>query len=245
MTTATVSRVVDPVAAATYFVEQLGFTAFPVWGSSGGKCFCGDPHDGKSKPGKLSRGPDNIGKHPATERGFKDATADVAKIRTFLANRGTPNYGLNAPLGVMAVDVDGPTDLARWQELQATYGPLPVTLTTTTANGRHYFYRWPDAVGPMPTGKLFGYVVRRHDDGYVIGPGSIHRPRHLRCLEVHGLPLLHGGVPLQRPQIRMGQARPQGAKVHHVSRSRGPGKTDGLRGNLSHGRHQSSASATN
>lgn len=165
-------RVVDPVAAALYFVEQLGFTAFPVWGSAGGKCFCGDPHDGTGK--RAQRGPDNVGKHPATDRGFKDATGDVERIRTFLANAGTPNYGLNAPVGVLAVDVDGPVDLARWQELQKTNGPLPLTLTTTTAHGRHYFYRWPETVGPMPTGKLFGYVVRRHDDGYVIGPGSIH-----------------------------------------------------------------------
>ncbi len=165
------TRVVDPVAAATYFVEQLGFTAFPVWASDKGRCRCGDPHDGT---GKTGRGPDNVGKHPATDHGFKNATADVDKVKTFLKNPGTPNYGLNAPEGVLAVDVDGEADLARWQTLQATYGALPVTLTTTTAHGRHYFFRWPEAIGPMPTGKLFGYVVRRHDDGYVIGPGSVH-----------------------------------------------------------------------
>jgi hypothetical protein len=172
MTAATAPRHVDPVAAATYFVEQLGFTAFPVWGSKAGRCGCGDPHDGTGRP---DYGPDNIGKHPATGRGgFKNATSDVAKIRTFLANPGTPNYGLNAPDGVLAVDVDGAKDLARWEELQALHGPLPITLTTTTAHGRHYFYRWPDSAGPMPRGKLFEYVVRRHDDGYVIGPGSVH-----------------------------------------------------------------------
>lgn len=163
---------VDPIAAATYFVQVLGCTAFPVWATRpDGTCRCGDPHDGT---GKAGRGPDNIGKHPATEHGFQDATADVGRIRTFLKNPGTPNYGLNAPEGVLVVDVDGDADLRRWEELQATYGLLPITLTTTTANGRHYFFRWPTAAGPMPTGKLFGYVVRRHDDGYVIGPGSVH-----------------------------------------------------------------------
>ena len=162
------STAVDPVAAATYFVATLGCTAFPVWGARAGRCNCGDPHDGTGK-----HGPDNIGKHPATLKGFKDATADLTAIRTFLANPGTPNYGLNAPEGVLAIDVDGVDGLARWEELQRLYGALPVTLTTLTANGRHYFFRWP--VGsPMPTGKLFGFVVRRHDDGYVIGPGSVH-----------------------------------------------------------------------
>lgn len=167
------ARPVDPVAAATYFVQTLGFTAFPVWGTGpNGRCLCGDPHDGSQR---NDCGPDNIGKHPATGKGgFHNATADAARVKVFLANPGTPNYGLQAPEGVLAVDVDGEADLRRWEELQATYGPLPITLTTTTAHGRHYFFRWPLEVGPMPTGKLFGYVVRRHGDGYVIGPGSVH-----------------------------------------------------------------------
>lgn len=158
---------VDPVAAARYFVG-LGCTAFPVWGSKGGRCNCGDPHDGSGK-----HGPDNVGKHPATINGFKDGTQDPSAIARFLGNPGTPNYGLTVPVGVLAVDVDG-EGIAQWDALQHRYGPLPVTLTTLTANGRHYFYRWPEAMGPMPTGKLFGFVTRRHDDGYIIGPGSVH-----------------------------------------------------------------------
>jgi len=169
MTTAAVPARVDPVAAAVYFVGTLGCTAFPVWGSARGRCSCGDPHDGTKE-----QGPDNVGKHPATRNGFKDATADLDRIRTFLANPGTPNYGLNAPEGVLAIDVDQAEGLARWDELERVYGVLPKTLTTLTANGRHYFFRWPAAAGPMPKGKLFGFVVRRHDDGYVIGPGSVH-----------------------------------------------------------------------
>ena len=160
---------VDPVPAATYFVQTLGCTAFPVWGSSNGRCFCGDPHDGSRR-----HGPDNIGKHPATANGFKDATGDLERIRHFLSNPGTPNYGLNPPEGVLVPDVDGPEGLAQWEQLQHRYGPLPITLTTTTANGRHYFYHWPERLGPMPKGKLFGFVARHHDDGYVIGPGSVH-----------------------------------------------------------------------
>lgn len=162
---------VDAVAAAVWFVTHVGATVFPVWGSAAGRCLCGDPHDGTGKAG----GPDNIGKHPATGKGgFHNATGELERIRTFLANPGTPNYGINCPPGVFSVDVDGAVDLLRWEDLQLQHGPLPATLTTTTAHGRHYFYRWPPDVGPMPTGKLFGYVVRRHDDGYVIGPGSIH-----------------------------------------------------------------------
>src|SRR4051794_30065979 len=94
---------IDPAAAAVYFAGTLGFKAFPVWIARSGKCACGDPHDGS----KVGRNQDNVGKHPATGRGFKAGTSDLERIRTFLANPGTPNYGLTAPPGVLAIDVDG------------------------------------------------------------------------------------------------------------------------------------------
>lgn len=175
MTTATTTKV-DPVAAATYFVERLGFAAFPVWGSEGGRCFCGKPHDGTGTGGL---GPDNAGKHPATRQGFKEATSELGMIRTFLSNPGTPNYGLTVPPGVLAIDVDGDDGKARWAALQEQHGELPLTFTTITRHGHHYFFRWPDRLGAMPKGKLFGYVIRRHDDGYVIGPGSRHPSGHV------------------------------------------------------------------
>lgn len=203
--TATATRV-DPVAAATYFVQSLGFTAFPVWGSEAGKCFCGDPHDGEAR----HQGRDNVGKHPATRRGFKDATANLDNIRTFLGNPGTPNYGLNAPAGVLAIDVDGPDGIARWAELERLYGKLPVTFTTLTANGRHYFFRWPDEAGEMPAGKLFGYVIRRHDDGYIIGPGSIHPSGIVydTLRQDDGMPYPIADLPIRWTQAALEQSRP-------------------------------------
>ena len=44
--------------------------------------------------------------------------------------------------------------------------------------------------------------------------------------------------PFSVPKYEWGKARPQGAEVHHVSRSRSPGKADRLRGDLPDGRHQ-------
>ena len=165
-----VGEAVDPVRAALYLVGQQGFAALPVWGSKDGRCFCGDPHDGTRREGLA---PDSIGKHPASPRGFHDATRDPDRIRTFLANPGTPNYGLVPPPGVIALDIDG-SGIARWRELEAVHRQLPPTLTTITRNGHHYFYRWPESVGPDPGGDLFGFVTRRHGKGYVIGPGSVH-----------------------------------------------------------------------
>lgn len=203
--TAGVAPRVDPVQAASYFVQTLGFTAFPVWGSEAGKCLCGDPHDGTKK-----HGPDNIGKHPRTAHGFKDATSDVSMIRTFLGNPGTPNYGLNPPPGVLAIDVDGVGGISQWTELERLYGQLPVTFTTLTANGRHYFFRWPEGAGPMPEGKLYGYVIRSHDKGYVLGPGSVHPSGHVydTLRQPSGMPYPIADLPLRWVQAAIDAARP-------------------------------------
>lgn len=167
MTALAAARRVDPVRAALWYLG-IGCTAFPVWGSEDGRCRCGDPHDGTRR-----HGPDNVGKHPSSARGFKDATADPECVRTFLGNPGTPNYGLNPPAGVFVLDVDG-DGIAEWARLEARLGALPPTLTTLTANGRHVWLRWPERLGPMPAGKLWGFVTRRRGDGYIIGPGSVH-----------------------------------------------------------------------
>jgi hypothetical protein len=153
----------DPIPAAKaaeWFLSQ-GFKAFPVWGvTDTGACRC-----------PKGAGCDQKGKHPASVHGFLDATDDIAKVRTFLQNPGTPNYGLVAPVDVVAVDVDG-EGKQRWDELQHQYGPLPATLTVVTANGYHYFYRVPaDLIGK----RLFGFVTRSQKaKGYTLGPGSLH-----------------------------------------------------------------------
>ena len=154
----------DPVPAAKaaeWFLSQ-GFRAFPVWGvTDKGACLCPKGAACDQKPGK----------HPASLNGFKNATDDIEKVKTFLKNPGTPNYGLVPPKGVIAVDVDGDEDKAKWDELQHKYGPLPATLTVVTANGWHYFYRVdPERIGT----KLFGFVTRSDDKGYTVGPGSRH-----------------------------------------------------------------------
>ena len=46
------------------------------------------------------------------------------------------------------------------------------------------------------------------------------RPGYLRRFQVHGMPLLHGCLPLRRSQVRVGQAVAQGAEMHHVPRPR-------------------------
>lgn len=154
----------DRIRAALWFAER-GFGVFSVWSTrADGVCRC-----------PKGRQCDNAGKHPVTIHGFKEATTDPVRIRTFLSAGSHPNYGLVCPEGVFVLDVDG-DGVARLVELEATHGPLPSTLRTRTGNGEHVFLRWPDD-HPRPIGQLFGYVTRwgsGRDAGYVIGPRSVH-----------------------------------------------------------------------
>lgn len=156
----------DRIRAALWFAER-DFGVFSVWST--------DP-DGTCRCGKKAEC-EQPGKHPIPPRGFHDSTTDPDRIRTMLSAASQPNYGLLPPAGVFALDVDDDGDgIGRLARLEATYGPLPPTLRTQTANGQHIFLRWPDGL-PRPLKKMFGYVTRwgsGQQAGYVIGPRSVH-----------------------------------------------------------------------
>lgn len=157
----------DRIRAALWFAGH-GFGIFPVWSTSNGQCRC--------PAGPTCTSP---GKHPITPNGFKDATTDERKIRTFLAAGSQPNYGMVPPEGVFVWDVDTDEERARLASLEAAHGPLPPTLRDDTGNGQHLFLRWPDAL-PRPIHKMFGFVTRWGSGseamrGYVVGPLSVHQ----------------------------------------------------------------------
>jgi hypothetical protein len=151
-------------------LAEHGYGIFPAWGPKGGVCAC--------PRGAECTSP---AKHPVTANGFKDATTDPTKIRTFLS--GNNNYGVVPKDGVFVLDVDGP-DVERLERLADDYGPLPATFTVSTRNGKHVYYRWPDAV-PRPTHKMLGLITRwggGRGQGYVIGPGSVHSSGYVYTL---------------------------------------------------------------
>ncbi len=151
----------DPLKAALWWVN-LGAKVFPVWGTTpDGGCMC---------PKGEACEPRDRGKHPASPHGFLDATDDAKRIEKFLSNPGTPSYGVRLKPGWGGFDVDG-EGKAKWDELQKTLGPLPVTLTIRTANGFHYIFDWGD--DPVPP-NLHGFIVRSWEKGYLMGIGSRH-----------------------------------------------------------------------
>src|SRR5262245_24257476 len=95
------------------------------------------------------------GKRPFTPNGFKDANADLEKLKTWVHNPGELNVGLVRPESdsppVFLWDIDGGNGKTTWREefaaLQARIGPLPRTLTDKTpSGGRHLAFRWNTSV---------------------------------------------------------------------------------------------------
>ena len=157
--------------AAIWYVRQQ-FGVFPVWSpNDDGSCRC-----------PAGRACGQPGKHPIPPTGFKAATLDEAKIRTFLAAPSGPNIGITPPPGDFGWDVDGdvPQTIA---ELTDQLGPLPSTLTTITGHGTHLILRWPEGV-ERPKGHPFGIVTRWADTGYLIGAGSRHASGAIYRLEL-------------------------------------------------------------
>jgi putative DNA primase/helicase len=113
------------------------------------------------------------GKTPLTAHGLKDATTENETILGWWQKWPSANIGV--PTGeVVVVDIDGATGEASLRALEAEFGPLPVTLQSTTGKGRHF---WFDANGNKirnSAGKLGEGIDIRAKGGYVIAPPSIH-----------------------------------------------------------------------
>jgi len=186
-------------AAVWYARQQFG--VFPVWSANpNGSCRC--PSGAACK---------QSGKHPIPTTGFKAATLDEAKIRTFLAAASEPNIGIIPPPGDFGWDVDGdvPQTLA---ELAERLGTLPPTLTTITGNGKHLIFAWPSGV-ERPKGHPFGIVTRWADTGYLIGAGSRHASGAIYRLELgeDGQPCTIAELPMAWAQALLAYREPHSA----------------------------------
>lgn len=185
------SREESLTSLATWYVEHVGMRVFPVHGAlPDGSCTC--------------RNTDctNVGKHPWTARGLKDATDEARVIAKMIAAR--PGCNLGAVCGRMArgwerivvIDVDerhdGAVSLAK---LEAEHGKLPETLTVNTGGGWHLYFAVPDKQKvPSSAGKLGDGLDVRGDGGYVVGAGSRHASGAVYELDVG-----QGGSPVPAP----------------------------------------------
>ncbi|SRR6266851_3285423 len=110
--------------------------------------------------------------------GHKDATTDTEQLQTWWSEHPKANIGLPTGVvsGVIVLDMDVPEGYFNLKELRQSYGTLPHTRMSRTANGGlHYYFqyprdgkRYPGAVG---LAGLIGIDVRA-EGNYVVLPPS-------------------------------------------------------------------------
>jgi hypothetical protein len=115
-------------------------------------------------------------KRPATARGLKDATIDRGQIERWWRAQPNCNIGVVTGVisGIMVVDVDDLDAEAELRKLEQEHCPLPATVESVTARGRHLFFKWPDRAIRNSASKLAAGVDIRGDGGYVVVPPSLH-----------------------------------------------------------------------
>jgi len=112
-------------------------------------------------------------KPPATEHGFKDATADRDQI-DYWWRRADYKIGIEPerfPEPLWVVDLDGDVGLATWEALQTKHRRVPPTLTVITPSGGMHLYF--AGSGPTTAKKLGPGIDTRGRGGYVLVPPSV------------------------------------------------------------------------
>lgn len=142
----------------------------PVKAQDGLTCSCG---------GNTPRGACSPGKHPRTLHGFKDATVEVATLRSWWGLWPGANVGLRSgeASGVVVLDVDPKHGgSAALDALLAVHGPLPVTPEVVTGGGgRHFYFAYPVGVAVKNSvGKVGVGLDIRGEGGYITAPPSLH-----------------------------------------------------------------------
>jgi putative DNA primase/helicase len=169
---------IDPqrklTAALAY--AQAGVDIFPLhtpmFGRDGVKCSC-------ARADCI-----NIGKHPRTKNGFKDATRDEAQIQIWYKMWPDANIGAStAGMVVVDVDPDHGGELT-WKALERDYGRVETWTVLTGEHegtrGQHLWYRAPkdtdmrNTSGKSKRISLGNGIDTRANGGYVILPPSGH-----------------------------------------------------------------------
>lgn len=163
----------DPdMLAEALALAARGYRVFPIYEptmtGAAPACSCGDATC------------KNVGKHPRTKSGHKEATTDAARIRAWWAKAPNANIGIATGERLHVLDVDG--DEGR-ETLRAVYDiDLDALLLTTPSattgrdGGAHLFFDTPP--GPVMksvAGRLGAKLDERGEGGYVVAAPSLHR----------------------------------------------------------------------
>jgi putative DNA primase/helicase len=153
---------------ALYWAAQ-GVPVFPVHSAVDGLCSC-------------SRGSEctDVGKHPRTPKGLKDATTDAEQIKQWWRKWPEANIGgvTGGRLRILVVDCDPKNggDASLFDLTEAHGGEWLNTLHVETGSlGSHLFFTYPaDVELRNSAGKVAPGIDTRAEGGYVVLPPSLH-----------------------------------------------------------------------
>lgn len=161
---------------------HYGFKLFPLRNVSHGICSCGKTDC--ASPGK----------HPATARGFYDATDDAERIAAWWSS-GHKNFAAAIPPNLIVVDIDprnGGDD--SWLQLKGL-GEWPDTIEVLTGGGgRHIYLSTPGKQFRKAPLKGFAGIDIVALGGYVVIPPSIHKSG--RSYEFESSSDMADGIPI-------------------------------------------------
>jgi len=143
---------------------RKGWRVFPLHGIVNGCCTCGKSHVATPK---------QVGKHPRTNTGFKDATTDSAQITAWWSRWPDTNIGVATGSGLAVIDLDGPAGFDEFKDLVGTHEALPESLVSKTGNGYHLVFQTREG-GPEVRSSARGNVHVRGEGGYIVAPPSLH-----------------------------------------------------------------------
>jgi hypothetical protein len=113
-------------------------------------------------------------KEPACEHGFKDATANPARLRRwFGSSQNNIAIATGMVSGIWMLDIDGDLGATTLAELEARHGALPATLTSISSSGCHLWFR-ADGELQCSAGRIGAGLDVRADGGYAMAPPSVH-----------------------------------------------------------------------
>jgi Bifunctional DNA primase/polymerase, N-terminal len=140
---------------------NLDWYVFPVHGiNPAGDCTCGQ-----------APCPHRAGKHPATHRGWKDASNRTAALWNWFRRSNNLNLGVSlAPSGLVVVAPDS----LEWLDEFRHYG-LPDTAVTQSGGGPghyHFYYRRPPECPLTRINRSAEYDIQ--SSGYMVAPPSRH-----------------------------------------------------------------------
>jgi hypothetical protein len=126
------------------------------------------------------------GKTPAVTHGCKAATCDPDLIKHWW--RLEPAYNIAIATGaqsrIFVLDIDDSSAESELSKLESEHDPLPQTVESITARGRHLYFEWPDRPVRNSVGKLGPGLDIRAAGGYILAPPSAHPTGRRYCWSV-------------------------------------------------------------